>query len=256
MAVFNLEMMDQLESRGLKMNTLDKLYSLDGIAIYPPPEEARINDSYRVTVKQVAAGQVADKGGIGGCQIVINGKVPWAQSGWLRTLQEHLAERADDEEFIVLYDPINRRSYECVATASSIAVNVMTPHFFSYEIKLAGQVLGYAWLTATPVEETTTEAVEAFDLASLGWIYDDMEFATIAYEDSMNKLRDGGIPAGSGNQQPTSTDDVDTSEDGKEHSPATEFKTIGDQVYVTYGGKSYTIEQYQDLLRDGMAEVK
>lgn len=250
MATFNLQLLDQLEERGLRAGTIDKLFSIDGIALYPPPEEARTTNTYRVTVKQVAAGQVADKGGLGGSEIIISGKVPWAQAGWLLAVQELFVTRASDESFIVFYDPVRRVSYECVVHSDSISTSVVEAHFYKFEIKMTGQVLGNSWVNAPLVEATSSGGINAFDLAALDWVYQDMEWAVQSYEASEAARQEGGVSGGSGNQQPTELSDGSSGDSNI----TTDFKWIDGERYVEYGGELIPYSAYKDITSQGAAQ--
>lgn len=190
--------------------TLETLYNIEGVGLWPPPENVRIEDNYRVTVKQVAVGQVADKGGAGGSSISVSGKVPWKWAAWLLWLERRLLESASDESFVVMYDPVNRRTYECVCKSIAVTKNTIEPHFYHYEIRLWGQVLGEQWVDAPLVEETRSEGVQAFDLDALGWMIDDVELSAAAYDNYIADTNAPAVSGGTGTQAPTLiTDDLD-----------------------------------------------
>lgn len=205
MATFNFDLVGSSFQRN-DPAFADRLFSIDGYQMYPPPEDVKYDNNYRITVKQTAAGQFADKGGVGGVEINVAGKVEWKKAAWLRALRERFADNSSEAEFMVWFDPVDQLSYEVIVQSDSIQSNVLEHGFHHYRIKMWGQVLGGEWANLTPVEATTGKVAE-FDLASLGWIAEDVTLATMAYEEAIKGQADA-VATSSGNEQPTSLEEA------------------------------------------------
>lgn len=201
MAQFNLALVGSNRTPS-QPSSADRLYSIDGIQFWPPPEEARMNNNYRVSIQQVGTGQIADKGGPGGCQIEVSGIVGWKDAAWLRQLQNRILANASESGHLVFYDPISGVSYECLCKADSAVVNIVKPHLYQYSLTLWGQVLGTAWLDEPTVASSPTAAVQAFDLNALGWLIDEAEAAAKMATES-DAMDFPAVATGSGTQPPT-----------------------------------------------------
>ena len=178
-------------------------YSLDGIIFNPPPEDVLYRDTYRVNIKQTLAGQLAQKGGAGGMEIVIRGKVPWTMAGWFNIAMQAVLANADEETFMVWFDPVSQRSYEVVCLSDEFNLNVTQHGFYHYTITLHGQVLGAAWAAEPLALAGITDTIPAFDIASIDVAVADAEY----WADHMNEQQQqqGQNNAGSGTQQPSQT---------------------------------------------------
>ena len=131
----------------LAQASINKRYSLAGIEFVYPPSDVSVNDSYRVSVKQTAAGQFADKAGIGGCEITISGKVAVRlnKSLWLQQIRKALLESSVKAEYILFYDAMDNITYDVIVKQQSFTFSDSVQGFNSYRIVLQGQVMGQAW---------------------------------------------------------------------------------------------------------------
>ena len=203
MATFNFDLVGS-DFQRVDSARSDKLYSLDGIQFFPPPEEVKYDNNYRISIKQTAAGQFADKGGIGGVEINVAGKLEWKKAAWLKALREGIFRNSTDEAAMIWYDPVDKVSYECICKSDSFTFNTNEHGFYVYRFKLWGQVFGAEWASLRQVEVTGGKAA-SFNLASLGWIANDVALSTVAYEDAIKQQADAAA-SGTGNEQPTDLD--------------------------------------------------
>jgi hypothetical protein len=185
---------------GAGLGRADKLFNIDGIMFDPPPHTVIYKDKFRVTNRQSLAGQVGFKGGLGGCEIMVRGKVAWKQAAFLWDLRDLLIERSVDDSFMVWYDPVQQLSYEAICPDAEVEMNVTEAHMYHYGFTLKAQVMGYPWNMLPLATEGYGQPIDAFDMTSLDTVVNDAQNFTELWKKA--QAQTSNSTAGQGGGQP------------------------------------------------------
>lgn len=223
-----------------------KDYVIDGIVLYPPPEDLDVRNHFRVTIKQVAGGQTADVGGRGGCDITMRGKVPKRYAAWLKLVEKRLDDSAGEGILMLLTDPLQDIVYEVLCKDYDIRISVGNASMYEYEFDFVGQVGGASWTAGLPMTtEGSSKIIPAFDQTSIDAIVGDAQRISADYK--KQGATGNGDPnqevLGGTYQEPTDDPTVGTrTHGGGAQSPPTKQKGYES----TSGGSGQTLGEIWD----------